>query len=172
MKPEDIQFLKELGKELREQDTDCQASPRFWVVGDYEETWVPDGEGDTKFVLPEWDYAVLEFDELRKALIEDYEDAFNESQWEDLTNDLEAFGVYYEDDLLALAQVIDRDARVISVEDRHVIKENTMFLTKQACRDHIEANRHHYTDRVHTYAMTAWRSPKVERLLKILESIE
>lgn len=29
---EDIQFLKDLQKELNNQDNDCQASPRFWTV--------------------------------------------------------------------------------------------------------------------------------------------
>ncbi|CAM4127079.1 hypothetical protein BASU183_18115 [Bacillus subtilis] len=35
---QDIQFLKELQQELKYQDSDGQASPRFWTVGDYE--WV------------------------------------------------------------------------------------------------------------------------------------
>lgn len=35
---QDIQFLKELQQELKYQDRDGQASPRFWTVGDYE--WV------------------------------------------------------------------------------------------------------------------------------------
>ncbi|MGG1017335.1 hypothetical protein ABE169_19540, partial [Bacillus subtilis] len=34
----DIQFLKELQNELKTQDRDSQAAPRFWTVGDYE--WV------------------------------------------------------------------------------------------------------------------------------------
>lgn len=33
---QDIQFLKELQQELKDQDNDCQAAPRFWTVGDYE----------------------------------------------------------------------------------------------------------------------------------------
>nr|WP_257963062.1 hypothetical protein [Bacillus halotolerans] len=33
---QDIQFLKELQNELKTQDNDCQASPRYWTVGDYE----------------------------------------------------------------------------------------------------------------------------------------
>jgi hypothetical protein len=32
---DDIEFLKQLQKELKEQETDHQAAPRFWVVGDY-----------------------------------------------------------------------------------------------------------------------------------------
>jgi len=29
---EKIRWLFELGKRMKEQDTDCQAAPRFWVV--------------------------------------------------------------------------------------------------------------------------------------------
>jgi hypothetical protein len=47
-----------------------------------------------------------------------------------------------------------------------------MFLTKQEAKDHIRLNHYHYTDEVHTYAMTAWRAPKVERLLNILETFD
>ncbi|ATC49366.1 hypothetical protein CLI97_00029 [Bacillus velezensis] len=32
---QDIQFLKELQQELKNQDNDGQAAPRFWTVGDY-----------------------------------------------------------------------------------------------------------------------------------------
>jgi hypothetical protein len=45
-----------------------------------------------------------------------------------------------------------------------------MFLTKRECKEHIERNHYHYNDTVHTYAMTAWRSPQVEKLIKILQT--
>lgn len=32
---EEIQFLKELQNELKTQDNDCQAAPRFWGIMDY-----------------------------------------------------------------------------------------------------------------------------------------
>ena len=51
------------------------------------------------------------------------------------------------------------------------IAENTMFLTLRECKEHIERNRHHYHD-PKTYAMTAWRSPQVERLWKILQEVD
>ena len=49
------------------------------------------------------------------------------------------------------------------------IDENTMFLTLRECKEHIEANSYHY-NKPHPYAMTAWRSPQVERLYKILQN--
>ncbi|AWD87966.1 MULTISPECIES: hypothetical protein [Bacillus] len=79
---QDIQFLKELQQELKNQDNDGQAAPRFWTVGDYE--WV----------------------EAREENAERY----------------------------------------------------SVYLP--------------YIAEAHTYAMTAWRAPKVERLLKILETFD
>jgi hypothetical protein len=47
-----------------------------------------------------------------------------------------------------------------------------MFLTKAEAKEHIEANHYHYTKEAHTWAMTAWRAPKVERLLKVLSEFD
>lgn len=47
-----------------------------------------------------------------------------------------------------------------------------MFLTKAEAKRHIRLNKHHYTSETHTYVMTAWRAPKVERLLNILETFD
>ncbi|WP_137743427.1 hypothetical protein [Robertmurraya siralis] len=42
----------------------------------------------------------------------------------------------------------------------------------EEAKRHIQLNHYHYSPKAHTYAMTAWRAPKVERLLKILESFD
>ena len=167
---EDIEFLKQFGKELKDQENDCQASPRYWTVGDWVETRVPNGEGDTRFLLPEWDYATLEFDELKKELLGEYKDCFSESQISEI-EELVDFGFYADDDLLEMAKKVDLDASIIGVEDKHIIRPNTMFLTKQEAKDHIAANHYHYTNKAHTYAMTAWRAQKVKRLFEILEKL-
>ena len=67
-------------------------------------------------------------------------------------------------------------------EDRHFEKipvvrvakiiPNTLFLTKKAAKEHMKANHYHYNDTVHTYAMTAWRSPEVENLFRIIENLD
>ena len=47
-----------------------------------------------------------------------------------------------------------------------------MFLTKEEAKQHIQNNRHHYSAKAHTYAMTASRAPKVKRLINILLSFD
>ena len=64
------------------------------------------------------------------------------------------------------------DAELVPVREEHFIHPNTMFLTKNEAKLHIKTNRHNYSPRAHTYAMTALRAPKVERLLKILEAFD
>lgn len=48
---------------------------------------------------------------------------------------------------------------------------NTMFLTLRECKEHIQANDYHYRN-PHPYAMTAWRSPQVEKLIEILQTAD
>jgi len=78
-------------------------------------------------------------------------------------------------DIREFAQIIKdycgwEHLEIIPVREESFIVPNTMFLTKAECKEHIERNVHHYTSKAHTYAMTAWRAPKVERLLNILSS--
>lgn len=63
------------------------------------------------------------------------------------------------------------------IDERYVaycpfIAKNRMFLTRAEAEAHLESNYYHYTDWAHTYAMTAWRSPQVERLLNVLHEAD
>ena len=52
------------------------------------------------------------------------------------------------------------------------IYQDTMFLTNKSCKEHIRLNNYHYSSDAHSYAMTAWRSPEVEKLFKILQEVD
>lgn len=160
----DIQFLKELQTELNNQDTDIQAAPRFWTVGDYK--WVEcsndperhsvylpnDGESyEINYFLQE----ILDKEELSAEALEELE----EIGCEDSAFDW-------------IKEHYDEDASLHPEKKEHFIRQNTMFLTKEEAKRHIELNHYHYTKEAHTYAMTAWRAPKVERLLKILSEFD
>ena len=47
-----------------------------------------------------------------------------------------------------------------------------MFLTHKECEEHLKEYGYNYSEDAHAYAMTAQRSPEVETLLNILESVE
>jgi uncharacterized protein YihD (DUF1040 family) len=175
MKKEDIQFLKELQHEMLTQDTVCQANPRFWVVmqtvRDY---WVDDDidgicifdtyasesafEGDLEN-LTEW--IKEEFDVVQKCK---YDSGFLEIVCEDGN---EYYGNYAEIKEF-LNEYASGQYSVCHYRDREEIAQDTMFFTLRECREHIQSNKHHYKN-PHPYAMTAWRSPQVARLYKILE---
>lgn len=162
---EDIAFLKELQQELKTQDTDCQAAPRFWVVGDYEMVSCAEGEHEEYHVIScGCDCQSIELNELLKGIETDtLEGLSREAQEEFADIGCEVSAVEW------INKHYDGDAYLVPVKERHFIRQNTMFLTKAEAKNHIKVNSHHYSSRAHTYAMTAWRAPKVERLLKILE---
>jgi hypothetical protein len=161
----DIEFLRDLQLELNTQDDDSQAAPRFWTVGDYRWVECNDGNEERYSVYHpnageshEINYflaQVLDKEELSNEALE----AFKEIGCEDSAH--EWILEYYED-----------GASLHPEKKEHLIRENTMFLTKSEAKQHIKSNHYHYTDEAHTYAMTAWRAPKVERLLKILSEFD
>lgn len=166
---DDIQFLIELQKQIQYEDKhdyDSQAAPRFWVVGDYK--WVPAMDGSEErysVVLPqqaesyEINGYLQDIKEEREDLSEEAREEFGEIECEEAA-------------LEWIIKFIDEDAYLVPEEKVHFIRENTMFLTKEEAKRHIELNHYHYTSEAHTYAMTAWRSPKVSRLLKILKDFD
>ena len=177
MKKEDIQFLKDLQHEMNTQDTCCQADPRFWVVmqtvRDYE---VSSSESDGYCIINkndcedvcEGDFEEMakwfnDFDFIDSATVESGIIEIKMGEEEELifdSNDLENFLEEYCDNYY-----------VIYYKDREEIVQDTFFLTKRECQEHIKSNHYHY-NKPHPYAMTAWRSPQVERLYKILQNTD
>ncbi|MBJ7961020.1 hypothetical protein JDS77_25560 [Bacillus cereus group sp. N28] len=167
----DIQFLKELQQELKTQEIDCQAAPRFWTLMDYK--WVVTAEGHHDRI------SLFFMDDCKAVIVEEYiEDIISGQLEHELTEErieeLKEMREYESEEGLVewIKENIDDDCYLIYEEEVSFIVQDTMFLTKEDAKKHIEDNGHHYTKQVHTYAMTAWRSPKVERLLNILEIID
>lgn len=173
----EIQFLKDLQQELKTQDNDCQAAPRFWALMDYR--WVetsPDEHERISIVFPE-EYEDYVLDELVSDITNYNPDcSYCYTVDHDAIDDLREMVDYFmvdEDELLEWFQTnIDSEAYLVYEKEEEFIVPNTMFLTKQEAKNHIKLNHYHYTSKVHTYAMTAWRAPKVERLLNILENFD
>lgn len=171
----DIEFLKELQQELKTQETDHQASPRFWVIKDYrmvpasekydsgdEERFFNDGDhvtfhkfSDLKEFLEEYYCGEIDEDQELRVLVYDESERFDEL-WEYVESNLNNDG-YFD---------------TAFMKEEGFIVSDTMFLTKEEAKNHLKLNHYHYTSKAHTYAMTAWRAPKVERLLNILETFD
>nr|WP_258038873.1 hypothetical protein [Bacillus halotolerans] len=127
---QDIQFLKELQNELKTQDNDCQASPRYWTVGDYE--WAKAREENAErysvylpyiaesYVLDDYLEEIKDDSELSKeALIE----------LQEIEDD-------YDDVIEWIQKYIDEGAELIPERKVHIIQPDTMFLTKAEAKSH------------------------------------
>lgn len=131
--------------------------------------------------LDEYDEYRIEFEkdavnsyELRKIdlSIDTEADDFTEG---DNVTDMQSYIENIEEliDALEEFELIDEDEyHVAHYCIEHHIYPDTLFLTNRSCKEHIEKNHYNYDKEAHSYAMTAWRSPEVERLWSILDKID
>lgn len=195
MKKEDIEFLKNLSDTMKTQDHDCQAAPRFWVVAQKTKEYVGEEygshvdlvteDGDTvvenanvKNVVDYFmDYYKDEVDELHIVVnhTPSYCDIYVNPDNENL-DDLVPDTLFDLDDVIEFFEehdiISDGEYRAVCYDiNDSTICPDTMFITKESCKEHIRLNSYHYNN-PHTYAMTAWRSPEVEKLWKLLEETD
>lgn len=166
---EEIQFLKDLQEELLTQDNDCQAAPRFWSIMNYRWIRTEEGEHERASVFFTEECELYQLDDLIKEIIdgevehdlsdEDLAELKEIQEWE---SEEELFDWYKKN--------INDECYLIYETEESFIAPNTLFLTKAEAKRHLELNHCHYSPKAHTYAMTAWRAPKVEKLINILES--
>ena len=160
---EDVKFLKELKHELNTQDNRITANPRFYQI--QHDRFVASFDGDGNFFeavcdgesLGIYTYDDEGLEELKDVLLADYDEEYSEDveeinslKLEKLDNDslnLKCYGGDYE----------------------HVYVN--AFLTERACKEHIEANRHHYQNPV-DYLSYGFRNPELEKVLEILSKIK
>lgn len=172
---DDIQFLKDLQHELKTQEIDGQAAPRFWTIKDYR--IVPGNEdydnGFEQHIHHDGDLTEFKnFADLKRFLEEFFEDEIEESkELQELINDENEsfYGLweYIEEHLNNYGFF----SKVFVKEEGYVVPD-TLFLTKEEAKNHLKRNNYHYTSKAHTYAMTAWRAPKIERIMNILETFD
>lgn len=171
MTKEDLEFLKELQDELKNQETDGQAAPRFWGVIETREQIVPTGYGSIWKIIdrtyePE-EYDAESYADLIDDLVED----------EDVTDEVrELWGETDRNDMNEIvdfaSEHLNRNVEVLEFTKESRLSDQTgCFLTKRAAKKHIEKNAYHYYE-PRTFAMTAWRNPEFERFMKIFENLD
>lgn len=168
----EIAFLKDLQKQMQyedEHDNDGQISPRYWALMDYK--WVTSEDGEHERV------SIFFYESCDTVLLEDYVQSIISS---------ESNGEYEEADILELkerhewdteSEILEwihehdrKECYLIYEEEVSFIVPGTLFLTKKEAKNHIESNQHRYTKNVHTFAMTAFRSPQVAKLFEVLRT--
>jgi len=170
---DDIQFLKDFQSELKTQENDGQASPRYWSIMDYKWEVTEEGYEDRASLFFPDTCERVELDEYVKDVLSgEIEHYLDEEQLEEL-KEMQESGWYSTNEFVDfIKEHIDDDCYFIYEKEVSFIAWNTLFFTKTEAKQHLENNRHHYSDKAHTFAMTAWRAPKMERLMKILETFD
>lgn len=181
---DDLGFLEQLQHELNTQPHLCQADPRFWVIRDYE--YREATESDEIDAVELFEDGEGETMSLEEAVMRAYKDELDfggedhAKEWlEDKWLKLDENGAVQPQYLLAdtFKDVVEDYAEHNMMECVFLTKQwkivaDTMFLTLREAEDHLETNYYHYTNEARTYAMTAWRSPDVAQLIKLLHEVD
>lgn len=194
---EERNFLKKLQTELNTQDHVSQADPRFWVIKGRQKLYhIDSSEADGYELYNEMTCETVAetLQECKEFIEENVLDEINDIDGIKRTISLNIIAGLCDCSSLVIEWVQDgekereelRDAEDVAewleyngFDEYHVIPykwvdkiyENTMFLTEKDAAEHLKANDYHYDETAHTYAMTAWRSPTMERLIKILQEV-
>ncbi|MFW6015859.1 MAG: hypothetical protein ACOCRK_05435 [bacterium] len=160
---EDIKFLKELGTELKTQDHMGTAKPLFHQIRDweYEYGYDPDYSEGVAIIIGD-DYEP--FHTLKEA-IEHIEEWYEPEE-----KDLEELRKCYS--FLDIEWwCTDRGFNSVITGYQKKYRSQNAFLTRKACRKHIEQNYYHYQQGKDTICYTdhGWRNPELKKLLEIVE---
>lgn len=181
---EELQFLKAFQTERNTQDTVWQASPRYWVIKGSKTVFV-DGidEGEVIKINDEnfYDVNTGDLTSLLTDTKEKLEGYLDEGDlYFDGVNELIVVingEEYVVDDIESAFEALSDilymdDVEIGSYEKVDIIYPDTMFLTHKECENHLRKYGYNYSEDAHAYAMTAYRSPEVETLLNLLETVD
>lgn len=162
MKKQEVEFLINLQKELKTQTNDGNASPVFWVIRQKEDHITDYDFGEkTRYTHNDGDCTEFKTLENLRYFLDEELDSIEHCETLDeafdiILADFNDYGYYSRYETVSIAS----------------IKPDTLFITKKEAQKHLEENRHHYNSTAQTYAMTAWRSPEVETLWKVLRTVD
>jgi hypothetical protein len=194
----ELSFLRDLQKELNTQDILGQANPRFWVIKGTEKIYHVEESDGYELYDPECcDILADSTEGICNYINENLLDDINSNRL-----DGEEFALTFEPGILGNEKIVVKwldggseddemieeldnlqeinnwlenqglDYQIISYKIVPKIYENTMFLTQIDAENHLRENYYHYSDDAHTYAMTAWRNPRMDKLISILQEVE
>lgn len=170
----EIEFLKAFQNELNTQKTDGQAGPRFWSIMDYK--WIPASEEHSEKVeLYDCEECVtVDINDYVHDIV-DFEGERHNEYNSELRNELrDIYQFDTPEEIYEWIKENDDESRYYPVYQQEIsfIAYNTCFFTKEEAKRHLESNRHHYSDKAHTFAMTLWRAPEMKMLMNILQNFD
>lgn len=170
-----LQFLTELQRDLLEdrRTETAQADPIYYGILDVKEFVTNQDHSDNRVLVCD-DGDIEPQTAIEEELID--ENLINE-MLEDGILDTNDDGIYVADTdaFLDFVEENEDDIETVSVAYiayDEVIKPDAMFLTRKDAKAYLKNNRHHYTGKAKTYAMTAYRSHRYEMLIDVLRTID
>lgn len=188
---EDAAFLSKLGRDMAGAPTLGQAAPRYWVIRDFDYRPAVRGFDDIARVWHCQEY--YDLDEIAKLCYESLKHdvsiwtAGDDEYSRGLEHELEMIGLSLDESGelrresdFAVEEATERALGVSRWDDDELVYETLcakfsdgpIFLTLADAEAHLAANHYHYHPDAHPYALTAWRSPRVERLFEILTEVD
>ncbi|NLI11164.1 hypothetical protein [Pelotomaculum propionicicum] len=157
---EDIQFLKELARELKTQDTLATAKPVFWQI-------------EEKDLVVGFDN--YHSDDICLLLGYNYTPVFSVKE---AVNTLKDWYDYSDEEMNTLTDFDDieefcekRGIQCTKTGYSYQKTYKNAFLTRKAIEEHIKQNHYHYKKPVR-YCRHAFRNPELKRLLQIVEKFD
>ncbi len=185
---EELEFLADLQHRINTQDHIGQADPRYWVIKDERKIYGSDlnnvngftviergrGDSDEYFEGENVRYEELT-DIIKKGLCErEYFDSkqadeyeFNQKAWDEI---LEAS--YDIDSLIENINENNTDGLKFEVFEYSTYDEDSnVFFSHKEAKEYLQANKHHYSNKAYTYAMTTG-SNDIRKLIKLLHEVD
>jgi len=132
----------DISKELQEQDNLATADP-YWVIRDWQKIPTTSDYSDKYYwYMDEGEYS----DEELKELLTEENIVFNDENFEEVAKEHEWNKIYY-----------------IEI---HVDKG--VWFTHKACKQHLEAKRHHYSEKAYTYCHSLYSCHEVREIRDLL----
>lgn len=167
---EDLNFLKGLAKQLREQPNYATAKPLVFQI--QEKFLVPgfdENFGEMPCIVDE-DCKMYVTPESVVEMIEEYyleENQTLEALAEEVDHDLDCQDLF---SLYELSERMEWGWKYTYCQEAE--RFSGAFLTEEAAEQHLQANYYHYHGSARVYCKHGWRNPELEQLLAIVEKFD
>lgn len=162
---EDIEFVKDLAKELETQDTRGTAQPCVYVITQEVIHTVPEGYSDELMCYwQESEYFEEDWNQFKEDLINYYgEDEINELSVSHIL-EMNSFA-----DLKDSVEAEDIEAVVVYIERKQepLLSRFNIFLTEKAAKEYIEKDRHNLK-KPRIWVEYLWKNKEISQLAKVI----
>ena len=189
---DDRVFLRDLRKVMKSQNTCCQAAPRYWGIMETQIEYGVEEEYADDLVLEDGEDLIKDMEGVM-SLLSRHADAICEEKGyahmnmaynpktdsidivflDEDCNEVDSIGII---SLEGAADYIEDELGVeypkLWYKEVSKLVEGPIFLTRKAWEEYLDKYGYNHAKSAYPYAMTAYRSPEVENLWRIVEETD